>query len=480
MPLKIINRPTPYATRWINRFQPATFLVLALLNLVAFSSNSQQLHHLKLDSLLTSLATHDKLMSGSLTLSRDGQVVYRRAFGHQQLAPKTPATPATRYRIGSATKMFTAVMIFQLIEEKRLTLATPLATFFPQLLNARIITIDQLLSHRSGLYNFTEDTAWVASHMPAKTPAQMLQLIGRGMPEFAPGTKAAYNNSAYVLLGYIVERLTRLSYAQALQKRVLTRAGLVNTYCGGKINPHKQEASSYSISPAGWQRDLETEMSIPGGAGVIVSTPTDLTRFLEALFGGRLVSAASLKTMQTIRDGYGRGLFARPFGARPGYGHTGGIDGFVTLTTYFPAEKLAVAFCSNGQNYSPHDVLLGALSIYFGQPYRIPTFPASSFVPAAVDLERYAGTYASAQIPGLKITMTKSGTTLQSQATNQAPATLEAEGPGVFKFDQSGGNIRIEFDPARQTNRTMRAGGKYGSAALLSKHRSIRAAVVSS
>ena len=460
MALKFSNRAETCSPNWNTWLHQAAFWLLGLLSLITFPAGAQQLTTLRLDSLLTSLATHDKLM-GSLTLSHAGRVVYSRAFGYQQAETKTPATPATRYRIGSATKMFTAVLILQLIEEKKLTLITPLAAFFPQLPNARTITIDQLLGHRSGLYNFTEDTAWTSGHMPAKTPAQMLQLIGQGQPEFAPGTKAAYNNSAYVLLGYIVERLTKLPYAQALQKRVLTKAGLLNTYCGGPINPPKQEAFSYVISPAGWQRVGETDRSLVGGAGTIVSTPTDLTRFLEALFGGRLVSAASLKLMQTIRDGYRRGLFSRPFGARPGYGHTGGLDGFVTLTTYFPTEKLAVALCSNGQNYSPHDALLGALRIYFGQPYRIPTFPASHFVPTPADLDRYAGIYASPQMPGLKITMIKNGQTLQTQATNQPAATLDAVGPGVFKFDQSGGDIRIEFDATKPSFRLQQGGGSY-------------------
>jgi D-alanyl-D-alanine carboxypeptidase len=127
-------------------------------------------------------------------------------------------------------------------------------------------------------------------------------------------------------------------------------------------------------------------MSYVGGAGVLESTPTDLTRFLEALFGGQFVSVTSLRQMRTIRDGYGRGLFARPFDTHSGYGHTGGIDGFVTLTTYFPAEQLAVALCSNAQNYSPQKTLAGILRLYFGQPYRLPTFATSSFVPAAADL----------------------------------------------------------------------------------------------
>lgn len=236
MALKFSNRAETCSPNWNTWFHQAAFWLPGLLSLITFPAGAQQLTTLRLDSLLTSLATHDKLM-GSLTLSHAGRVVYSRAFGYQQAETKTPATPATRYRIGSATKMFTAVLILQLIEEKKLTLITPLAAFFPQLPNARTITIDQLLGHRSGLYNFTEDTAWVSGHMPAKTPAQMLQLIGQGQPEFAPGTKAAYNNSAYVLLGYIVERLTKLPYAQALQKRVLTKVGLLNTYCGGPINP---------------------------------------------------------------------------------------------------------------------------------------------------------------------------------------------------------------------------------------------------
>ncbi|SFQ79200.1 serine hydrolase domain-containing protein [Hymenobacter arizonensis] len=434
--------------------------LLGLLALAALPAGAQHLNTGKLDSLLTSLATHDKLM-GSLALSRDGQVVYSRAFGPQQLRPAGSAPAATRYQVGSVTKMFTAVMIFQLIEEGKLTLATPLATFFPHLPNAQAITVDQLLSHRSGLYSFTSDSAWVSGHLSAQTPAQLLQLIGQGRPDFAPGTRAAYNNSGYVLLGYIIERLTKQSYAQALRRRVVARAGLVHTYDGGTEKPHPQAARGYHVGPTGWESTAAASLRIAGGAGALVSTPTDLTRFLEALFAGRLVSAASLRQMQTIRDGYGRGLFARPFETRQGYGHTGGIDDFVALTTYFPAEHLAVALCTNGQNYSPHEALAGALRIYFDQPYRLPTFAGSGGVPAPADLDRYAGTYASAQIPGLKITMTRRGTTLISEATGQGAVTLDSQGAGLFTFEQGNNSIRIEFDPVKPSFLLQQGGGSY-------------------
>ncbi|MGI4741472.1 MAG: serine hydrolase domain-containing protein [Janthinobacterium lividum] len=431
-----------------------TTLATALLAGASLAAPAQTLNTAKLDSLLTSLATHNKMM-GSLAVSRAGSVVYSHAFGYAEVAPKTPATPATRYRMGSITKMFTAVMIFQLIEEKKLALTTPLATFFPQLPNASTITIDQLLSHRSGLHSLTDDPAYGTYLAQPKTQAELLAIMSKFKPDFEPGAKFDYSNSNYIVLGYIVEKLGKQPYAQALQKRVAAKAGLKDTYYGGKIDPKKREAFSYKMGAAGWLPDTETDMSIPGGAGALVSTPTDLDRFLEALFGGRLVSAASLSTMQTIRDGFGRGLMQIPFHDKQSYGHGGSIDGFRSMASYFPSDKLAVTLSTNAQSYSLNDALIGVLSICFNQPYKIPDFAASAYVPAPADLDRYAGTYASPQLP-LKITFTKDGTTLRSQATGQSAFALEPVSPGVFKFDPAG--IRAEFAADKPTFTLLQGG----------------------
>jgi len=117
-------------------------LLFGLLGLLAQPGHAQQFNPARLDSLLSSLTAHDKLTSGSMAITRGGQVMYAKAFGYQQVETKTAATAATRYRIGSATKMFTAVMIFQLIEEKKLALTTSLSRFFPRLPNAKTITVD--------------------------------------------------------------------------------------------------------------------------------------------------------------------------------------------------------------------------------------------------------------------------------------------------------------------------------------------------
>jgi CubicO group peptidase (beta-lactamase class C family) len=432
-------------------------LLAALLGAATLPARAQALNTAKLDSLLTSLAANNKMM-GSLAVSRQGQVVYSHAFGYAQLDPKTPATTATRYRMGSITKMFTAVMIFQLIEEKKLTLGTPLSTFFPQLPNAKAITIDQLLSHRSGLHSLTDDAAYLGYMTQPKTQAELLALMAATKPDFEPGAQFKYSNSGYIVLGYIVEKLGKQPYAQALQKRVVAKAGLQNTYYGGKIDPKKQEAFSYKAGPGGWQPDLETDMSIPGGAGALVATPTDLNRFLGALFAGKLVSAASLGEMQTFQDKqvFGRGLMRIPFRDKQSFGHGGTIDGFQSMASYFPDDKLAITLSTNAHSYSLNEAMVGVLTICFNRPYKIPDFAAPAFVPAAADLDRYAGTYASPSLP-LKVTFTKQGTTLLSQATGQSAFALEPVSQGLFKFDPAG--IRVEFDPAKPVF-TLRQGGE--------------------
>lgn len=432
--------------------------VLLLLSGLSFKSSAQTFNKAKLDSLFTALATHDKAM-GSLTLSQNGVVVYSRAIGFESLSAttKTPATTATHYRVGSVSKMFTATMVFQLIDEGKLTLDTPLATYFPELPNATSITIGNLLNQRSGLHNFTSDPAYLTYLTQPQTPAQMVKLIGQSKPDFEPNAKFAYSNSNYVLLGYIIEKVTKQPYAQALQQRIASKAKLKDTYYGGKIDPKRHESYSYRFA-TNWQPSTETDMSIPGGAGAVVSTPTDLARFIEALFTGKLVSEKSLTQMKTMTDGYGYGLIQFPMGNKRAYGHNGGIDEFSTTLAYFPDDKLAIAYSSNGQAYPVNDIMIGVLNIYFGASYRIPDFKAAAIKLSAAELVQYAGTYASVKMP-LKITVSATGNTLQAQATGQPPFPLTPVGKDAFTFDEAG--VRMEFAPARHEMLLKQGGGTF-------------------
>lgn len=417
---------------------------------------SQSLNKSKLDSLFNILFEKNKAM-GSLSLSQNGTVIYTRAIGYSLISDneKKPASPLTKYRIGSITKMFTSAMIFQLIEEGKIKLNTTLNTFFPHIPNSDKITISNLLNHRSGLHNFTADPAYLTYMTQPKTPDEMVEIVSKFKPDFEPNEKAAYSNSNYIILGYIIEKITKEPYSKNLTKRITSKIGLESTYIGSKTNVNTNESYSYQFE-GNWKQQPETDMSIPGGAGSIVSTPTDLTKFIEALFSLKLVSQNSLDQMKTITDGYGMGMFQIPFNTKKAYGHNGGIDGFGSNLAYFPEDNLAVAYCTNGQVYSFNDILIGVLSIYFNQPYSIPTFKTVSI--REEDLNKYLGIYASTQIP-LKITISKSGATLIAQATGQSSFPLEATEKDKFKFDQAG--VIMEFNPDKNEMTLKQGGGNF-------------------
>jgi D-alanyl-D-alanine carboxypeptidase len=269
----------------------------------------------------------------------------------------------------------------------------------------------------------------------------MISIMERQKPDFEPDTKADYSNTNFVLLGYIIEKITGKPYAEELKKRITSKIGLTDTYYGSKTNPANNEAYSYSYQGQ-WKQELETDMSIPGGAGAIVSTPTDLVKFIEALFGGKLISQNNLEQMKTMRDNYGMAMFIMPFDDKKSYGHSGGIDGFSSMLAYFPEEKLAISYISNGAVYSTNDVMIAALNIYFKKPFAIPEFKTITF--KTTDLDKYLGNYKSTQMP-LKIRVTKNNTTLIVQATGQRPVALDALGDDKFAFTR--GVITIQFDP---------------------------------
>jgi len=428
------------------------FVTFAI-NVTAYGQNVDKA---KLDSFFNVLGANDKQM-GSIAISSSGKLVYQKAIGYSAVSGnnKTPATIRTKYRIGSVTKMFTGTMIFQLIEEGKLTIATPLSTWFPQIPNASKITIGEMLSHRSGLHNFTDDPLYKTYMEKPQTEAAMLAIIQNGKPDFEPDLKASYSNTNFVLLGYIIEKITGHSYANELKKRIISKIGLTDTYYGGKTNSANNEAYSF-VYNGGWQQQPETDMSIPGGAGGIVSTPTDLVKFIEALFGGKLVSQSSLDQMQNIRENYGMAMLTIPFNEKTSYGHGGSIDSFLSMVSYFPEDKVAVAYISNGAVYAPNDVMIGVLSIYFNKPFVIPSFKTITL--KTEDLDKYLGNYSSAQMP-LKITITKNNTTLIAQATGQPQLPLEAVEPDKFVFNQAG--VTMLFNPAKEEFTVLQGGNTY-------------------
>src|SRR5690606_24176350 len=164
--------------------------------------------------------------------------------------------------------------------------------------------VEHLLYHRSGIHNFTNDEAYLTWHTEKKTEGELVEIIAQAGSDFEPGSNMAYSNSNYVLLTFLLERRFKKSYADLLSEYITQPLGLENTYLGGSINPEKNETRSYVFNEK-WTLAPESDLSIPLGAGGIVSSASDLVKFSDALFGGLLLSEEGLKLMTTLHDNYG-------------------------------------------------------------------------------------------------------------------------------------------------------------------------------
>jgi CubicO group peptidase (beta-lactamase class C family) len=426
-------------------------LIISLL--ISLSIQAQEFNKQKMDSLFSLIEAEDKGM-GSIAITHQGESVYERAFGMAQVAQKVKATPHTRYHIGSISKTFTATIIMQLIEEGKLALNTPLSEFFPEIPNADSIHIEHMLRHQSGLYNFTSADnyqEWMEQEIPRE---KFLQIIQNYPIQFGAGEKTAYSNTNYVLLTFIAEDVSHESYASLLEERIVKPCRLQHTQFGTKGT--SEEALSYTFAKT-WQASTQTHPSVTLGAGGILSTPADLNKFLTCLFAGKLVSDASLEKMKKLENGIGIGLFRFPFHDKYAYGHTGGVDGFQSIAGYFPEEKVAIAYTSNGVVMSRNDILIGALSIYFNREYQLPEFTDAIDLPVE-SLQKYVGTYSSTGFP-LALKVFIKDKQLYGQGTGQPWFPLEAFEKDKFRYEVA--QLTIDFFPEEDKLILYQAGQKF-------------------
>ena len=421
---------------------------------------AQTLDKAKLDQFFDRLAEKNKAM-GSLTIAKDGKVLYTRAIGYSQIngTEKKPLTAANRFRIASITKMFTAAMILQLVEEGKLKLTDTLDKFFPQVPNAKKITIVQILAHRSGIPNVRRDQNSQGNvNTTPTTKDEMLALIAKATPDFEPDSKQSYSNSGYFLLGLIIEKLTGKPYEEALKERITSKIGLKDTYTAtGSIDVNKNESLTYMNLGGDWKQVPETHPSILFGGGAIVSTPNDLAKFIQALFDGKIVSKENLDQMKTIRDGDGLGIGMEPFtfAGKTFYGHTGGGDNYGAWLSYEPEEKLAVAYTTNAKVYPVENIVRGVVDIYYNKPFTIPALESLAISPEVLD--KYVGVYSSPEAP-LKWTITRDGGTLFFQPPGaQSAVPLEATAQDKFQIQ---GAAVFEFDAAKNQMIIKRRGGQ--------------------
>jgi CubicO group peptidase (beta-lactamase class C family) len=427
--------------------QNVIFILLATV-LFSVTALAQTFNKAKLDSLFCSLEQEKRAM-GSLAISKSGKILYTKTIGYSlyKRGKKIISTEYTKYRVGSISKMFTATMIFQLEEEGKLSLDNSLEKYFPQIPNSKNITIGNLLNHRSGFQNFTH----VNHKRKAKTREEMLTIVSRGRIEQA-GQKTIYSNANYLLLGYIIEKVCKQSLEDVLNERIISKIGLINTYYGHDPDVKKNECYSYKLK-SDWRQNPAIDLSIVGGSGAIISTPADLIRFIEALFSNKLISQNSLGKMKNIVDEEGMGMEEYSFYTKKAYGHPGGIDAFESIVAYFPEDSLAISYCSNGQVYPVENIVVGALSIYYGKLFSLPSFK-KTVVRKAI-LKKYCGSYSSIQTH-LNLVITKRKEFLFAKVTGFPSYPIAPVEKNKFVFELA--DVIIEFNP-RNNELKLKQGG---------------------
>ena len=298
------------------------------------------------------------LASVSIGIRRAGMRDVTRSYGFADLENEVPATPHSVYRIGSLTKQFTAAAVLRLVERGALRLEDTLATLLSDCpSHVCQVTVQQLLTHTTGIRNYTEIPEFGEKSRLDLTQAQLGGLIAQQPLEFAPGERYQYSNSGYFLLGVIIERLSAKPYHEFMQDEIFTPLGLTETYYLDNYRIIKRRVHGYDIFQGYMINAGYVSMTSPFAAGALGSTVVDLLAWESALLGGRVISLESVTRMATpgrladgTRTGYGLGMEVSGLEeGRPRLAHGGTINGFRSQLAYYPNEAAIVAvLCNNG------------------------------------------------------------------------------------------------------------------------------------
>lgn len=364
---------------------------------------------------------------GAVLLARDGKPLVSKGYGFANIEWQVPNTSDTKFRIGSITKQFTAMLVMQLREQGKITLEDSVCAYMTPCPEAwKPVTIHHLLTHTSGIPSYTGLAEWRKVNMVPKTIDEMIGFF-RDLPlQWVPGEKYAYNNSGYFLLGVVIEKITGKKYEQTLQEMILAPLGMTNTGYDwpGPILPRR--ASGYQGRGAALMHAPALDMQQPYAAGSMYSTVEDLLKWDQALYTDRLIPAAAKATMWTpFKNNYAYGWAIRePSEATFGHrqtAHGGGINGFSSMIIRLPDINVTAIVLSNNVAAPADPVARDLLAIYFGKPYNVPA-PRTvvNLDPAAFD--RFAGKYQLG--PNMVMTVRREGSRFLTQATGQDPVEI--------------------------------------------------------
>lgn len=373
------------------------------------------------------VSAHAKVnrFNGAVLVARGNNIIYEKGFGVKNAAQQTNNDTNTLFRIYSVTKTFTATLIFKLIEEKKLSLDDRLSKFFPSFPKGDSITIEHLLMHKSGIYDYTD-----GNDMKDQSEATFIRFLSGKPLAFSPGKGWDYTNSGYWLLGYIIQKVAGITYEEAVKRYIFQPCKMYHSGFDFKTLKNNNKAIGYKVFTAATKVEAQ-DIDPPGpyAAGAIYSTVGDLYRYYKAQQSFQLISRQSLYkawTPDTINKHYGYGWQIDNFDGKKAISHAGGGPGFRSNFFFIPQDSICVILLNNTEDINV-DVLTHAIcDVLYGKPYKIPVdIPVDSLI-----LKRYVGHYVFA--PNFSMDVTIEGGKLIAQPVGQPKTVMLAEKENYF------------------------------------------------
>lgn len=379
----------------------------------------------------TAIQAYDQgdMFSGAVLVAVGGRPVLRRGVGLADRELGVAATPEMKFRIGSITKQFTATAVLQLQEAGKLSLDDPISKYYPDApLAWSKVTLRHLLTHTSGIPTYTALPGFFEREArQAHTPQELIKLTRDKPLEFEPGSKFAYDNSGYILLGYVVEKVSGQRYADYLKQHIFAPLGMA---ASGFDDPQQiipGRASGYERGQDGsWRNAAFLDMSVPFAAGSLYSTVDDLLTWDQALYAERPLKAQSLKAMfADYGHNYGFGFVIDQKWGQDRIWHNGGINGFTASFQRYPKARVTAIALSNEVTPAVDKVAADLAGLCMGAevyPHQVVETPAA--------LARYAGYYELSPILAAKLDV--HGSSLIDHIEGQPDTVFFPQGGGKF------------------------------------------------
>lgn len=425
------------------------FAVLFLL--LSFQTTTAQSIEQQIDALFSETYPADQ-PGVTVLIAKDDQVIYRKAFGLANVELNVPMKPENVMELASITKQFTGVAILMLKEQGKLSLQDPLSKYIADYPKGHEITIHHLLNHTSGIKSYTNVPEFITMARTDMTPMEIIEKFKDLPMDFEPGERYAYNNSGYILLGYIIEKASGVSYEDFIQNNIFDKLGMKNSYYGSKSRLIPNRAAGYQNSQTGLQNADYLSMTLPYAAGSLMSTVDDMFLWHKAIHHNTLISEKSkqlaftnytLNNGKTINYGYGWGIdVLADFHTIE---HTGGIFGYATSGIYVPEKNIYAIALSNIDDGSGPEVLnLKAVAIVLGKP--LIDKPAVAL--SQEKLQKWTGAYQFEDV--VRFITLKDGTLYSTREGGQ-PFKLIPLSENEFQFDGSFTTYEFSIENGKRT-----------------------------